>query len=125
MDIQAYWLAAARQDAAGMRAFFHPEAIISWHQTNERFTLEEFIRANCEYPGSWEGQVERVEVQGDLIITVVHVWSPDLRASAHAVSFFTLRDSLIAALDEYWGDEGEAPAWRREMGIGQAIRPSC
>lgn len=117
----AYWDAVARQDAAGLRAFFAPDAVIRWHCTNEEFTLEEFIRANCEYPGDWNGQVERVEMMGDVEVTAARVWGAG--QSFHASSFFRLRDGLIAALDEYWGDDGEAPGWRREMGIGRGIRP--
>ena len=53
-----------------MAAFFAPGAQVLWPNTNERFTAEEFIRANCEYPGAWEGEVERVEAMGPLLITV-------------------------------------------------------
>ncbi len=25
-------------------------------------------------------------------------------------------------MDEYWGDDGDAPEWRRTMGIGKRIK---
>jgi hypothetical protein len=53
----------------------------------------------------------------------MRVYTRDGSASFHAASFFTLRDGLIASLDEYWGDDGPAPVWRREMGIGCPISP--
>jgi len=28
----------------------------------------------------------------------------------------------IAEMDEYWGDDGDAPEWRRQMGIGKRIK---
>ena len=27
------------------------------------------IRANCEYPGEWDGEIERIENAGDVVIT--------------------------------------------------------
>lgn len=123
MDIHAYWRAALRQDAAAMRPWFRQDAAIYWHNTNERFSLQEFLRANCEYPGAWDGRVERVEQAGRCIITAVHVWArnnPSL--SFHVASFFQLCEGKIARLDEYWGDDGPAPAWRQEKQIGMPIR---
>lgn len=123
MDIHAYWRAALQRDAAAMRPWFRQDAVIYWHNTNERFSLQEFLRANCEYPGAWDGRVERVEQAGRCIITAVHVWernNPCL--SFHAASFFQLCEGRIARLDEYWGDDGPAPAWRQEKQIGMPVR---
>ena len=122
MDIQAYWKAALAQDREALAGYFRPDAVIRWHCTDECFTVPEFIRANCDYPGEWDGEIERIEARGDQLVTVVRVFPRDGGASCHAVSFFALRDGRIAALDEYWADDGEAPAWRREMGIGRPIR---
>lgn len=33
---------------------------MNWYNTNEHFTVEKFIRANCEYPGQWDGEAERL-----------------------------------------------------------------
>lgn len=52
LDLSAYWAAALAQRAGEMAAFFAPGARVLWPNTNERFTAEEFIRANCEYPGA-------------------------------------------------------------------------
>ena len=54
-------------------------------------------------------------------VTAVRVWPADRSASYHVVSFFILDHGLITALDEYWADDGEPPAWRREMRIGRPI----
>ena len=59
--LSRFWADVARQDAAALREWFAPEAEVYWHCTDERFTAEEYIRANCEYPGDWEGAVERAE----------------------------------------------------------------
>ena len=47
--------------------------------------------------------------------------SKDRSASVHVTSFIKLKDDKIAAMDEYWADDGEAPAWRQEMKIGRKI----
>ena len=49
----------AEQDAEKLRPFFHKNAFIRWHCTNEHFTVSEFLRANCEYPGNWNGEILR------------------------------------------------------------------
>ena len=116
MDIHAYWNAVFTQDADSMRPFFRPDAVIRWHNTNECFTTGEFLRANCDYPGRWDGKVERIETAGDLTITVVRVCSPDGKASFHAVSFIRIQEGKIASIDEYWGDDGPAPDWRQGLG---------
>ena len=84
--------------------------------------MEEFIRANCEYPGEWDGEVEREEQIGDLVITATHVYTKDRSLSLHVASFIKLRDYKIISIDEYWGDDGVAPQWRLDKQIGTKIR---
>lgn len=122
MDVERYWRAVLAQNAQEMRPFFREDAVIRWPNTNEQFTVEEFLRANCEYPGSWDGRIERLEQTGSLLITAVHVYSRDKTVSCHVTSFFQIEEDRIAALEEYWGDDGPPPRWRQEMGIGRAIR---
>lgn len=124
MDVERYWRAALAQNAQEMRPFFRKNAVIRWPNTNEQFTVEEFLRANCEYPGSWDGQIERLEQTDSLLITVVHVYSRDKTVSCHVTSFFQIEEDRITALEEYWGDDGPPPRWRQEMGIGRPIRQS-
>lgn len=121
MDINRFWGAVLKQDAVAIRSYFREDAYVNWHCTNEHFTVEEYIRANCEYPGEWDGKVERVHQRGDLMITATHVYTKDGGLSFHVTSFLSLKDDKIAAMDEYWGDDGEAPKWRQEMHIGCAI----
>lgn len=121
IDINAYWVSVLKQNADEMREFFHKDAYINWHNTNEHFTVEEFIRANCEYPGEWEGKIERVEAVNDLFITVVHVYSSDTKLSFHVTSFIKVNDEKITSIDEYWGDDGKAPEWRLKKKIGAKI----
>ena len=123
MDIHAYWQAVLSQNAAAMRSFLAPAAVVCWHNTNERFTTEEFIRANCEYPGDWAGEIQRLERLEDLVITVAHVYTPkDPAVSFHVTSFIQIKGDKITAVDEYWGDDGPAPQWRQDLGLGKKIK---
>ena len=124
MDIEKFWADVLAQDADALPAYFHDDAIVNWHCTNERFSVSEFIMANCEYPGSWAGRVERALACGDMTVTATHVWAADDPSlSFHVVSFIKLRGDKIAQVDEYWGDDGPAPQWRLDKRIGTAIVP--
>ncbi len=120
-DCKGFIDGVLKQDPARIRACFAEDAVVNWHCTNERFTVEEYIRANCEYPGKWDGEIEAVHQAGDLYVVVTKVYPADRSASFHCVSFLRCRDGKIASLDEYWADDGEPPKWRQEMKIGRAI----
>lgn len=122
MDIQGYWQAVLQQDAVAIKTYFHGNAYVNWHCSNEHFTVEEFIQANCEYPGEWEGVIERQEEIGDTIITVTHVYTKDRGQSFHVTSFIQISNDKIMAVDEYWGDDTPAPQWRLEKHLGTTIR---
>lgn len=122
MDIEKYWQAVLKQDADEIRMFFNADAVINWHCTNERFSVEEFIRANCEYPGNWDGRIERIEENGNLIITATNVFTTDKSLSFHAVSFIRIENGRISLLDEYWGDDDLPPQWRQDKRIGKTIK---
>ena len=96
------------------------DAIIRWHCTNECFNLEEYIIANCEYPGEWHGEVEHLVQVEDMAITVTRVWTRDM--SFHVTSFFKMENGKIKELNEYFGDDGMAPQWRSDKQIGKPIR---
>lgn len=119
--IQDFFKAVVEQDAEVLRGFFSKNAYVNWHNTNEHFTVSEYIRANCEYPNSWDGAVERVEILDDLVITAARIFTKDGALSFHVNSFIKIEDGRIAQMDEYWGEDGPAPQWRRNKHIGTAI----
>ncbi len=121
MDAGSLWKDILTQNRDAIGKYFCKDAVIRWHCTNEQFTVSEFIRANCEYPGSWDGIVERTDEYGDTLITVVNVFPKDRSASYHVVSFFRFADGRISSLDEYWADDGDTPEWRKRLGIGKPI----
>lgn len=119
--LMMFWTDVAAQNDARLRNYFAPNAYIRWNNTNEQFTVEEYIIANCEYPGEWCGEVERIELIGDLAVTATRVWSSDNSASFHVCSFFEFQGEKISVLNEYWGDDDVVPQWRIEKHIGRSI----
>ncbi len=121
VDIHKFWEATLTQNQELLETFFCENAVIKWHCTNEQFTATEYIKANCYYPGSWDGVIERIEENGNNLNFVGKVYQTDKSASFHVVSFIKLKEDKIIAMDEYWSDDGDVPGWRKEMGIGREI----
>lgn len=127
MDWQAkinqYWKDVGGQVADGIRSHFASDAVIRWHNTNEQFSAEEFVRVNCDYPGAWASEVERLECCGEMVISVARIYQrADPNISFHATSFFKIKSDLISELDEYWGDDMKKPRWRAAMNLGKPIK---
>ena len=127
MEITAYFQDVVKQDAQKLKNYFAKDAKVLWHNTNECFTAEEFIRANCEYPRSWDGEIEILTSMQDSWILAARVWEKDLaqngkEVSFHVVSFVHMQGEKISRIDEYWGDDGKAPQWRLDKKIGTPIR---
>lgn len=120
--IIGFWQDVTEQNAAGLREYFSKDALIKWHNTNELFNVEEYLIANCEYPGNWMGEIQRIEVLDDLIITVARVHDLQDGISVHATSFIRFHDGKIIEMDEYWGDDGKVPQWRLDKKIGTVIK---
>ena len=122
MNVMEFWKVILAQDENAIRQYFHKDAYINWHCTNEHFNVDEFIIVNCEYPGDWDGVVERIERMNDLTITVTSVYPKDRSAFFHVISFIKTANNKIISMDEYWADDGNAPQWRLDKHIGKAIR---
>ena len=122
INLYSFYQAVLQKDAPALAEFFHPDALIRWHCTNEQFTAEEFIKVNCDYPGQWGGHIERLEQSADLFITVTRVYPAEHSCSFHVTSFFRIKDQKILSLDEYWADDGPPPAWRRKLCLGKPIQ---
>ncbi len=107
------------QDKIKLKTYFTKDAKILWHNSNEEFTVDEYIVANCEYPEKWLGTVERIDKLPDQYVAVSLVWTESKNAYFRVVSYFTFNDDKIKSLDEYWGDCSAAPQWRQDLKIGK------
>lgn len=125
MDYKAFWQDVLSQNREHLSSWFREDAVIRWHCSNEQFTVEEYVRVNCDYPNDWSGEIERVEEAGSTVILAGRVYPVDRSMSFHVVSFLRIENEKITEMDEYWADDGEAPDWRREMKIGKPIRQAA
>ena len=115
MDFGQYWKDCIGQDREALRAWFWPDAKVIWPCTDEVFTVEEFLTANCDYPGSWEGALLHVTPTPMGAVTEVRIISADGKYACHVASIFTLYRDRIASLTEYYADDGPPPRWRTEL----------
>lgn len=110
------------QNDKAMRGYLHEASVIRWHNTNECFTAEDYITANCKYPGDWTGRTELIErLEDGRFVAVVYVQNSDHSICCRCVSFFEIRENKITSIDEYWGDVGEPPEWRKSLNLGRPV----
>lgn len=121
LNIETFFDDIVSQNKIKLRTYFRDDSIIKWHCTNEMFTVEEYIKANCEYPGDWDGKIERIDKTNNIIILVCQVFPKYKSVSFNVVSFIRVENDLILEMDEYWADDGLASEWRRKMKIGKPI----
>jgi len=108
------------QNANDLPKHFTPNAVIYWHCSNEQLTVDEYVKANCEYPGNWEGTVERTEkIEGGMVIASRISSGKD---TFLITAFAKLEKGKISRLDEYYSECGPVPQWRQEMKIGKPIK---
>ena len=43
MNVKEFWKVILAQDENAIRKYFHKDAYINWHCTNEHFNVDEFI----------------------------------------------------------------------------------
>lgn len=43
-----YWKNIESQNEMELKDYFHEDAFICWHNTNEQFNVSEFLQANCQ-----------------------------------------------------------------------------
>ncbi len=122
--VNALWHKIGQQTWGELAQYFSEDARIYWRNTNEVFSVDEFLRANSEYPGDWQIRLMKLMESDDTVISVVQVRLNDSSTSFHATSFFTFQDHKIIKLEEYWGDDGMPPAWRISKHIGRTEDPT-
>ena len=115
MDFERYWQDCIRQDKESLRTWFWPDARIIWPCTEEVFTVEEFLLANCEYPGVWSGELLNVIQTPMGAVTECRIVAADGKYSCHVASIFTVYNGKIASLTEYYADDGPPPQWRVKL----------
>ena len=114
--VREYWRLMSTNDFASVGAVLTPDVVLDWPQSNERVRgAANIARMNHEYPanGRWEFTINRI-VGGDGT-AVSDVSVTDRVQHARVISFFTLRDSRIARIVEFWPEPYDAPPGREHL----------
>ena len=105
--VERLWRALAVQDWETAEAELHPNALVEWPHTGERFaTRDAFIEVHRAFPGPWTLDVRRIITEGRSIASEVVVRSGE--DTWYVASFFTLGDGRIQQAVEYWVAEEPA-----------------
>ncbi len=116
--IHALWARMQDRDWTGARRLYVDDAVMVWHTSGERFgNAESILRVNETYPEGWSLRVvESVLLADGRVLSIVEVRQPPQRF--FATSLFTLRDGLIAQVDEYWATVEPPAEWRTAAALG-------
>lgn len=113
--IKRYWQLFDEGDFDLAGELMSDDANVCLPNTREVFHgRNKFILFNKKYPGRWRITIERIHSIEDMVVSAVKVESEDKQLSFYATSFFMLKNNLIQEVTEYWGENGEPPAWRNE-----------
>lgn len=121
MDVQKFITAVVEKDEVNMRSFLDEKLTVRWHNTNEEFNLEEYIKVNCSYPGNWLGDVKEIIETSQGFVIIVQISSEDQKVKVHQISNIKVKNDKIVSLDEYYSEDGIAPQWRLDLNVGRKI----
>lgn len=121
MNINKFIDAVISKNREDLLTFFDKNAIIYWHVSNELFTVDEYIKVNCDYPGDYDKEIEIIKETNDGYVVALRVFDLENKKSHHVTSFIHLKDDKIIRLDEYWAEDSDSPGWRKQMHIGKKI----
>jgi len=109
-----YWKDVAKKNRVAFLGYFHPEAIIYLHDSNDKLTPKEYM--TDEYSSDWQVTVDRVDkLENGQIVTITFHRSPEW--VGFITSFFTLEGDKIIELHEYFSpcDNHIVPQWRDDL----------
>jgi hypothetical protein len=114
-SIRGFFRAIETGDYAALEAALTPNAVTRWPQSRERITgAAACVRVFRDYPGgSPKYAIKRISGEGD-------AWVAELEADYggqrwHLVSLVEFDGARIARLTDYFGQDFDAPDWRRGL----------
>ncbi|HEY7834512.1 MAG TPA: nuclear transport factor 2 family protein [Ktedonobacterales bacterium] len=113
--IERFWHTMNTNDWDAVGRLLCDDCALDYPQSGERFRgRASFAAINAHYPaaGPWRFTVQRIVADGATGASDVQVSAPEMEA--RVVSFFDIRDGLIASMTEYWPDPFPAAAWRAQ-----------
>lgn len=118
--VRKFWSYISNQNFTMVGSLMEKNVVVKLANTREKFVrAEDFVRFNEKYPGNWKASIEKLFSIKDVVISVVKLEDAEQPTSYYVTSFFVIRDNLITELTEYYGDNGEPPAWRVEQSLSE------
>lgn len=118
--VQKFWSYISNRNFTMVGSLMEKNVVVKLANTREKFVrAEDFVRFNEKYPGNWKASIEKLFSIKDVVISVVKLEDAEQPTSYYVTSFFVIRDNLITELTEYYGDNGEPPAWRVEQSLSE------
>jgi len=117
-----YWKTVERKDKTAFLDYFHDDAVIYLHDSNERLTPEYYI-SDEHGNDDWQMTIDRMDELGDdQIVTITFHRSSDW--VGFITSFFTFEDDKIIELNEYFSpcDDNVVPQWRDDLAEVERIK---
>lgn len=114
--VRHYWALMQSNDWVAVGAVLSDDFVLEWPQSNERIRgRERYAQMNAQYPaaGAWRFTVRRLV--GDAQQAVSEVEVTDGQRRDVALSFFDVREGLIARIVEYWPEPYAADPARRHL----------
>lgn len=111
-----------KENKENLRKYFNENATILWYETNEKFSIDEYLQVNLEYPNEWIGEIKRIENKNDLIIFIGEVKSKDESLCYYCTSFVKMKNNKILLLEEFWTKVASPPNWRKKLNLGTFIK---
>jgi len=96
-------------------AMFDSTCQIRWINTGEKFTPEQYVLVNKEYPAVWSLEVEDVQISERNVISIIHIKSKSTNHSLRGIAYFRIENGKIVGLKEYFADDGTPPEWRSKL----------
>ncbi len=112
--IKQFWHSFNKRDYRGTEKFLDPECEVHLVCTDERFSKDEFIQLNEDYPGRWRTVLRNLFSSNEQVITFTHVFSPDSVEQFYVSSIFSFENCKIIQIEEYWSTVEKPPEWRRK-----------
>jgi ketosteroid isomerase-like protein len=114
--VRELWDRIQARDWAGVGELLAEDAVVEWPVSGERIVgRDNYVSINAQYPEGWSIHVLRIVADGEMVVSEVDVPHVDM-GEFRVVSFWIVRDGLIAQGREYWTTPGadEAPQWRAQ-----------
>lgn len=123
--LQHYVDRSAAGDEHGASEIYHPDAVLEFPQSGERFEGVDTFRAwRSIYPAKVDLEIRRMQGGGD-------IWVGEVRGRydggpwLHGVTILEFRGDKVARETIYLGEAWEAPEWRAPWRAAPPVPPAA